>query len=547
MQKAMDEKLRRRLEEDSLGKDIIDECRAQLMLKFRFLDLALWRMELAPLRSGARYPLATNGSGIAYDPPRVVARYRQDFNESIRDYLHMTLHCLFKHPYDRDHDDFEAWSLTCDVMAESVAMDLCARRFPSADDAERRGQLDTIRMMVGDLLPSKVYELVHNLVECPDGRAYRGLRREVLADWHALFERDEHAAWPSMNSQGSPSDEGLSSSGTSQDDEDPDDPPSGLEASGDDPQPSVEGLDDGRDLSGDEHEQEGDDSSAGSLEEAAGTDGEQEASGAEQAQADDPLTNFKQSAQAEQDERDWEDVSKQIEMELSAFGNEWGDGTSSFIGILALANRKRYDYSEFLRSFAVQSEEILVNPEEFDYAFYSYGMELYGKTPLIEPLEYKETDRVRDFVIAIDTSESVKGELVRRFIEHTFDILKESSEFASRVNIHVIQADNRIQQEMVIKDLKDVDAFMERLQIRGFGGTDFRPVFDHVGAMVEDGRLADLKGLVYFTDGLGTFPESAPRFDAAFVFLNDESRDVPSVPPWATKLIIDETSLKGRA
>ncbi len=545
MQQAMDEKLRRRLAEDSLGKDIIDECRAQLMLKFRFLDLALWRMELVPLRSGARYPLATNGSGIAYDPPLVIARYRQDFNESVRDYLHMTLHCLFKHPYDRNHDDFEAWGLTCDVMAESVAMDLCSRRFPSADDADRRSQLDTIRMMAGDLLPSKVYDLVHNLVECPDGRAYRGLRREVLADWHALFERDEHAAWPSMNSSGSPSDEGLGSDGASQDDEDPDDPSRGLEASGDDPQPSVEGLDDGQDPSDDQFEEEGADSDAKGLEETDGAEGEQEASAADQAHKNDPLTAFKESAQAEQDERDWEDVSKQIEMELRTFGNEWGDGTSSFLGNLALANRKRYDYSAFLKSFAVQSEEILVNPEEFDYAFYSYGMELYGKTPLIEPLEYQETDRVRDFVIAIDTSESVKGELVRRFIEHTFDILKESSQFASRVNIHVIQADNRIQQEMVIKDLKDVDAFMERLQIRGFGGTDFRPVFDHVEAMAEDGRLAGLKGLVYFTDGLGTFPESAPRFDAAFVFLNDESRDVPSVPPWAIKLIIDEASLKG--
>ena len=33
-----------------------------------------------------------------------------------------------------------------------------------------------------------------------------------------------------------------------------------------------------------------------------------------------------------------------------------------------------------------------------------YGMELYGNMPLVEPLEYKETDRVREFVIAIDTS-----------------------------------------------------------------------------------------------------------------------------------------------
>ena len=42
---TMDVKMQRRLQEDALGKDIIDECRTQLMMKFRFLDLALWRMD----------------------------------------------------------------------------------------------------------------------------------------------------------------------------------------------------------------------------------------------------------------------------------------------------------------------------------------------------------------------------------------------------------------------------------------------------------------------------------------------------------------------
>ncbi len=44
MAEMMDEKLRRRAEEDALAVDVIEECRVQLMLKFRFLDRALWRM-----------------------------------------------------------------------------------------------------------------------------------------------------------------------------------------------------------------------------------------------------------------------------------------------------------------------------------------------------------------------------------------------------------------------------------------------------------------------------------------------------------------------
>ena len=84
---TMDVKMQRRLQEDALGKDIIDECRTQLMMKFRFLDLALWRMDLEPMRVGARYPLATDAKRVLYDPPREIGRFNESFEETVRDYL----------------------------------------------------------------------------------------------------------------------------------------------------------------------------------------------------------------------------------------------------------------------------------------------------------------------------------------------------------------------------------------------------------------------------------------------------------------------------
>ena len=39
----------------------------------------------------------------------------------------------------------------------------------------------------------------------------------------------------------------------------------------------------------------------------------------------------------------------------------------------------------------------------------------YGKMPLIEPLESRESKKIRDFVIVLDTSESTAGELVKNF------------------------------------------------------------------------------------------------------------------------------------
>lgn len=171
-------------------------------------------------------------------------------------------------------------------------------------------------------------------------------------------------------------------------------------------------------------------------------------------------------------------------------------------------------------------------------------MDLYGNMPLIEPLEYKETDRVRDFAVVIDTSESVSGDMVRRFLAHTFQMLKSSEDYATEVNIHIIQCDACVQSDTKVTSLRDVDRMMEGFTVRGFGGTDFRPAFDYVDMLVKRGEFERLRGLIYFTDGFGTFPEKAPAYDAAFVFMDDEAREIPPVPPWACKLVLDEAAVQ---
>lgn len=529
VQRAEDEKLKRRLEEDRLGADIIDECRVQLMLKFRFLDLALWRMSLEPLRVHAAYPLATDGRRVAYDPPRVIARFRESFEESVRDYLHLVMHCIFRHPFDENHDNREAWSLTCDIIVENAVMDMCGGRFESEDDVRRREVISEIRMLVGKLLPNKVYTLVKGIVQTPDGQHYRGLGRSALNEWHDLFERDDHGAWPAFNKGKPQSDDADADRSDTRDDEPAaSDDSIRMEAQGEGEPPEDEAE---RDVEAIEEEPET------APEEDGGADDESDA--AEDAQASEETTDGEEPAA----EKDWEDIAKQIEMNLETFSKEWGEEAGSLMANLAIANRKTYGYTEFLRKFMIVTEEMQMNMDEFDYVYYTYGMELYGNMPLVEPLEYKETDRVRDFAIVIDTSESVSGELVRKFITHTFDILKSSQDYATEVNIHLIQCDAKVQSDLKITNLRDIDQVMENFVIRGFGGTDFRPAFDYVEVLRKRGELRDMKGLIYFTDGLGQFPEKTPEFDAAFVFMDEEGRDIPPVPPWAMKIVIDEAGI----
>ena len=237
-------------------------------------------------------------------------------------------------------------------------------------------------------------------------------------------------------------------------------------------------------------------------------------------------------------EQDWRDVADSIEEDLDTFSREAGDAAAGLRKALRKLNREKRDYAAFLKKFAVRGEVMELDPAEFDYIYYTYGLRLYGNLPLIEPLEYREDLRIRSFVIAVDTSGSVSEELVHAFLQKTFNILKASESFFSRVDIRILQCDLQIQNEVRVTSQKDLDAALAGLALEGFGGTDFRPVFDYVDRQIRAGELRQLKGLLYFTDGCGTYPQQKPPYDTAFVFLENEGNQY-QVPPWAIRLTLE--------
>ena len=69
-----------------------------------------------------------------------------------------------------------------------------------------------------------------------------------------------------------------------------------------------------------------------------------------------------------------------------------------------------------------------------------------------------------------------------------------------------------------------------------------RAVFQYVDELIQAGEFTNLKGMIYFTDGRGIFPEKKPDYDAAFVFL-DDGYDAPDVPVWAIKLVLQSEEI----
>ncbi len=241
--------------------------------------------------------------------------------------------------------------------------------------------------------------------------------------------------------------------------------------------------------------------------------------------------------------RQWKDLNEKLQTEMETIGKEPDGSAESLMDQVQVANRERYDYKKFLRKFAILKEEMQVDTDSFDYIFYNYGMSLYGNMPLIEPQETKEVWRVEDFVIAIDTSMSCKEHLIKQFLQETYSILSEKESFGRRINVHIIQCDEKIQSDVVVKNHEELCDYMQHFEIKGFGGTDFRPVFGYMNQLLRQKAFQRLKGLIYFTDGYGIFPAKRPLYETAFVFLKEDYTDI-DVPAWAMKLIIEPEELE---
>lgn len=232
----------------------------------------------------------------------------------------------------------------------------------------------------------------------------------------------------------------------------------------------------------------------------------------------------------------WNKLGRQIQTEQKKRGRESETGEELFEYQIKAAKSRR-SYREFLRKFMVFHEEMRISEEEFDQGFYLYGLGLYGNMPLIEPLESREEHRIRDFIIVIDTSYSTSGELVRNFLRETFLLLKEQDSFFKKHRFCLIQADEKVQSVQFLESDSEIEEAAEGLEIKGGGGTDFRPVFDYVNELIENGTFEELCGLLYFTDGKGLYPKKRTPYKTAFLIAEDF--DEEKIPDWAISLRLE--------
>ena len=423
---------------------------------------------------------AVNGKDIVYNPIYILKSFSKERECVPRMYLHMILHCVYQHFWIGAGADKDHWDLACDIAVEKTINDLDLDSVRTANSELQLAEIDSFKQNVKYVTADMLYKYFVS-VQLTDKEVNR-LKKIFVQDNHSLWYLSLETHVEKIrprNQQGQQ--ENLRNKQT-----------------------AVESVSNDDFVLGD-----------------AGATADQ-------------IKNLI---------NEWKYVAKQMKMDLDTFSKEKGDSSGGLSQNLVAVTREKYDYAEFLKKFAVLGERMKINDDEFDYIFYTYGLNLYGKMPLIEPLEYKDVKQIKEFVIAIDTSGSTSGELVQTFVKKTYNILKQSESFFTRFNLHVVQCDAEIQEALKITCQQEFDNYIENMTIKGLGGTDFRPVFGYVDKLIANNEFSNLKGMIYFTDGFGTFPSKQPPYDVAVVYV-DDGYENPEVPVWAIKLVLQSEDIR---
>lgn len=248
--------------------------------------------------------------------------------------------------------------------------------------------------------------------------------------------------------------------------------------------------------------------------------------------------NASQKALSEKLLQEWNHILKGTGFGSGGQSGGIGSVPGTQIEEMLLREKHKYDFCRYLKRFAISHEEMQTDMDSLDYIPYLYGLQHYGNIPLVEHPEQKEVHKLEELVIAIDTSGSCSLDTVRRFMEETYGILSNHENFFKKMNVYILQCDCYIQHEAHISCEEDWKQYMEKLQIHGRSGTDFRPVFKRIEQLRQEKKLRNLKALLYFTDGDGIYPQTPVNYETAFVFYQEKERH-QKVPSWAVTLTLE--------
>ena len=174
----------------SIGTRILEESRAELYASMHFLGSALGSLDL--VMDLSTFSVGTDAAYVRFHPRFLMEKYIEHPFWLNRLWMHILLHCLFRHMFAAgEHEDRELWNLCCDIAVESVvdSMDYPAISRPLPQ--KRSMWYEELESAVGTLTAQRLYRYFHE--------NERDYRKE--AAMQAEFGMDDHAFWERLDEQ----------------------------------------------------------------------------------------------------------------------------------------------------------------------------------------------------------------------------------------------------------------------------------------------------------------------------------------------------------
>lgn len=139
---------------NKLAEDILLLSRNTLLVNLRFLDAALSQFEFCPINTSS---LLTDGRYILYNPRHILKNYRLAPEIPVRDYLHIVMHCIFRHMYIDPTLNRPYWDLACDIAVENVITELNLQAVTVAGERQQGKYLTAIKKELKHVTAEKIY------------------------------------------------------------------------------------------------------------------------------------------------------------------------------------------------------------------------------------------------------------------------------------------------------------------------------------------------------------------------------------------------------
>ena len=188
---ALDDVLKKMQRADQLSRQVISYARNTLFVHLRFMENALSRLVFVPYGG----TIATDMCRLYYNSQFILPDFQKNDKTLTHRYLHIILHCIFRHAYVGPAIRRPVWNLACDIAVEQMIQELHLKCIDDDYGNAQRGILQELQSQLKYMTAEKIYHyyITQNISDA---------QCEQLQEAFAL---DEHEVWyaPGNDSFGS--------------------------------------------------------------------------------------------------------------------------------------------------------------------------------------------------------------------------------------------------------------------------------------------------------------------------------------------------------